>query len=92
MNSYISYYYSDPAPLQMAWTLKNSGRRFLGCYNFKTRNCAFFKLVDKKMEPCERVYNFYMKIQNQKMEMEKLTKKALLHEFNNEQLEKKIEN
>ena len=42
------------------------------------------------MKPCERVYEFYPKIQDQKKGwgLKMLTKKALLYEIKNEQLEK----
>lgn len=59
-----------------------------GCHNFKTKKCGFFDRIDKEMKPCERVYDFYLKIQDQKREIKRLRKVANIDEYKNNELQK----
>lgn len=40
------------------------------------------------MKPCERVYDFYLKIQDQKREIKRLRKVANIDEYKNNELQK----
>ena len=59
VNSYLSCYCGHPAPIKIAWTEDNPGRRFVGCYNYKIKNCGYFHWVDDKITKKERIYDFY---------------------------------
>lgn len=43
------------------------------------------------MKPCERIYDFYVKIQDQKREIEKLMKVTNFEEFKNFELRNEVE-
>ncbi|KAF9588525.1 hypothetical protein IFM89_013019 [Coptis chinensis] len=56
-----SCFCGERAPIQVSFTDKNPGRKFVGCKKFPNGHCEFFVWVDKKMNPGEKYRELYMR-------------------------------
>ena len=88
VNSLLRCHCGQPAPIKMAWTEENPGRRFAGCRNYKIKSCSFFRWIDLEKTPRERMYDFYLKNQQLKHELGKFKDDMKLMEQRNEGLMK----
>lgn len=73
MNSYLHCHYGYPTPIKVAWKKEKSGKRFVGCKNYK-------------IKPCEMIYDFYWKNQQLTHELAKVKVVMKLMEQRNKEL------